>query len=101
MLILFLFDLWYVLIGQKYNFSWVYIFRGIIGLGGFLIVIYFVDLVGGYQFFGCILGGWDVVGNWLGFMFSWLWLFNYFDLIEFCEVLEVEYDEIEREFDVG
>lgn len=94
-------DPWHVLTGQKYNPSRVYTPRGTIGLGGSLTAIYPVDSAGGYQLLGRTLGGWDAAGNRPGFTSSRPWLFNHFDLIEFREVSEAEYDEIEREFDAG
>ncbi|KAK0384268.1 hypothetical protein NLU13_8356 [Sarocladium strictum] len=94
-------DPWHVLTGQKYNPSRVYTPRGTIGLGGSLTAIYPVDSAGGYQLLGRTLGGWDAAGNRPGFTSERPWLFNHFDLIEFREVSEAEYDGIEQEFDAG
>jgi len=94
-------DPWHVLSGQKYSPSRVHTPRGTIGLGGSLTAIYPVDSPGGYQLLGRTLGGWDAAGNRPGFSYDRPWLFNHFDVIEFYQVSEAEYDDIERQFDAG
>ncbi|TWU74284.1 hypothetical protein ED733_005204 [Metarhizium rileyi] len=99
--IMFPLDPWRVLTGQKYNPSRVYTPGGSIGLGGSLAAIYPVDAPGGYQLMGRTLGGWDAGGNRPGFSSARPWLFQHFDMIQFYEVSEEEYEKMEQQFEIG
>lgn len=99
--IMFPLDPRYSFTGQKYNPSRVNTPSGSVGLGGSLLAIYPIAAPGGYQLMGRTLGAWNAAGTSPGFSATKPWLFDNFDLVEFFEVSEAEYDTMQRDFEAG
>ncbi|RAL09833.1 bifunctional urea carboxylase/allophanate hydrolase [Aspergillus homomorphus CBS 101889] len=99
--IMFPLDPRYQYTGQKYNPNRVFTPSGAIGLGGSLVALYPVDSPGGYQLMGRTLGAWDTAGTRPGFSPTRPWLFDQFDIVNFYQVSEADFDRVERDFLAG